>query len=78
MKENLFITNLKKRGLASSLCGSGEEVVKLKAEGVSDKTCQEIVGISRATYFPHQQILGDLERGILPPTKPPFKVNQRL
>ena len=51
---------------------------KLRAEGVSDKTCQEIVGISRATYFRHQKILRDLERGILPPSKRPLKVNRPL
>jgi predicted transcriptional regulator len=49
---------------------------KLKGENVSDKLCQEIVGISRAQYFRDKKILNDLKNGILPPSKKPKKVNK--
>lgn len=49
---------------------------RLKAENVSDPTCQEITGISRATYYRHKKILKDLDNGILPPSKRPRHVNQ--
>lgn len=44
---------------------------KLKSEGVSDKTCQEAVGISKATYYRYNTRLIDLNKGILPPSKKP-------
>ena len=44
---------------------------KLKAEGVSDKTCQEVVGISKATYYRYKSLLADLAKGILLPSKRP-------
>jgi len=45
--------------------------IKLRAEGVKIKTCQEIVGISRATYFRYKNILSRLKRGIMPPSRKP-------
>lgn len=48
----------------------------LKAEGLGDKKCQAFVGISRATYYRYSRILRDLERGILPPSKRPKRVNK--
>jgi putative transposase len=44
---------------------------KLKSEGVSDATCQEVVGISRSTYYRYQIRLQGLAKGILPPSKKP-------
>lgn len=44
---------------------------KLKSVGVSDKTAQEIVGISRATYYRYKKHLDGLSKGILPPSKKP-------
>jgi putative transposase len=44
---------------------------KLKSEGVSDSTCEEIIGISRATYYRYKNRLAELEKGILPPSKKP-------
>ena len=44
---------------------------KLKAEGVSDETCQAILGISRATYYRYKGHLDGLTKGILPPSKKP-------
>lgn len=49
---------------------------KLKKEGVSDKLAQEIVGVSRSSYFRAQALLKDLEKGILPPSKRPKKSRQ--
>lgn len=49
---------------------------KLKAENVSDATCQEICGISRATYYRHKSILNGLDKGIVPPSKKPRKLNK--
>ena len=49
---------------------------KLKAEGVSNKLCQEFVGISRSSFYRARQILKDLERGIMPPSKRPKKLNK--
>jgi Fe2+ or Zn2+ uptake regulation protein len=49
---------------------------KLKKENVSDKLCQDIVGISRATYFRYKKILNDLNKGITPPSKAPKKRNK--
>ncbi len=48
----------------------------LKAEGVCDKTCQQMVGISRATYYRYKRILDRLKRGITPPSKRPKRVNK--
>jgi putative transposase len=44
---------------------------KLKSEGVSDKTRQEMSGISRPTYYRYKAHLSELEKGILPPSKRP-------
>lgn len=49
---------------------------KLKAEGVSDKLCQEFAGISRASFYRLKKILKELERGITPPSKRPKKINK--
>lgn len=49
---------------------------KLKSENVSDVTCQDICGISRATYYRHKKILSDLEKGISPPSKKPKTLNK--
>lgn len=49
---------------------------KLKQEGVCDKTLQEVVGISRASYYRAKKRLKDLEKGILPPSKRPKKMNR--
>lgn len=49
---------------------------KLKAEGVTDRTCYEITGISRATYFRHKKILTELHQGIFPPSKRPKRLNK--
>ena len=50
--------------------------LQLKAEGVSDTTCQEVVGLSRATFYRHQRILNNLKKGQLPPHKKPRRLNQ--
>lgn len=50
--------------------------LKLKAEGVSDTTCQEVVGISRATFYRHQRILNNLKKGEVPPHKKPKRLNK--
>ncbi|WP_331256201.1 hypothetical protein [Candidatus Bealeia paramacronuclearis] len=47
---------------------------KLKSENVCDATCQEICGMSRATYYRHKNILRDLDKGIDPPSKKPRKL----
>lgn len=44
---------------------------KLKFERVCDKTCMEIVGISKATYYRYKACLTNLNKGILPPSKKP-------
>jgi hypothetical protein len=49
---------------------------KLKAGKVSDPTCQEVSGFSRASYYRSKRVLRDLERGILPPSKRPKHVNK--
>ena len=43
----------------------------LKSEGVSDKTCQAFIGISRSTYHRYKTRLSELEKGILPSSKKP-------
>jgi transposase InsO family protein len=49
---------------------------KLKQEGVCDQTVQEIVGISRASYYRARKRLKDLKKGILPPSKKPKTLNK--
>jgi len=49
---------------------------KLKAEGVSDTTCKEMTGISRATYYRYKAVLKTLESGGAPPSKRPKKLNK--
>ncbi len=44
---------------------------KLKSEGVSDTTCQETLGFSRATYYRYKAHPSQLRKGILPPTRKP-------
>lgn len=44
---------------------------KLKSERVCDQTCQEIIGISRSTYYRYKAHLAQLTKGILPPSKRP-------
>lgn len=48
----------------------------LKSEGVSDKTCSEIVGISRSSYYRYKKILANLKKDIAPPSKRPKRVNK--
>ena len=49
---------------------------KLGSEGVSLDLRQEIVGISRATYYRYRKILRKLEKGIAPPSKKPKRLNK--
>ena len=49
---------------------------KLKNEGVCVKTCQEVTGISRATYYRRKRTLNRLLRGIAPPSKKPKKLHK--
>lgn len=51
---------------------------KLKSEGISDSTCQEVVGISRATYYRYSKRLCELGKGILPPSKRPKSLRKPL
>jgi len=51
---------------------------KLKSEGVSDKICQDILGISRATYYRYNKRLDELSKGILPPSKRPKNLRKPL
>lgn len=48
----------------------------LKKEGVCLKTREEIVGISRSSYYRHKKILKNLARGIFPPSKKPHSLNK--
>jgi len=48
-----------------------EKWEQLKSEGVSDKLCQEFVGVSRATYYRAKRKLEGLKQGIIPPSKKP-------
>jgi transposase InsO family protein len=50
---------------------------KLKAEGVSRKLRQQIVGISRATYYRYRQALIDFANGLLPPSKSRKNINKK-
>ena len=49
---------------------------KLGSEGVSLDLRQEIIGISRATYYRYRKILRKLEKGIAPPSKKPKRLNK--
>ncbi len=51
---------------------------KLKSEGVSDQTCQEVVGISRATYYRYKTRLAKLAKGIFSPSKKPKSLRKPL
>ena len=51
---------------------------QLKSEGVSYQTCQEVIGISRATYYRYKRRLHELAKGILPPSKRPKTVRKPL
>lgn len=42
---------------------------KLKKEKTSDKAIQEVIGISRSTYFRHKKIMSNMNKGIAPPSK---------
>lgn len=48
----------------------------LTGEGCSPQLCLEILGFSRATYYRMKKKLKDLEKGILPPSKRPKKLNK--
>ena len=49
---------------------------KLSSENVSLQLLQEIVGISRSTYYRHKKILNNLEKGLAPPSKKPKNLNK--
>ncbi|MBS0271825.1 MAG: DDE-type integrase/transposase/recombinase [Proteobacteria bacterium] len=49
---------------------------RLKSERVTDQTCQEISGISKATYYRYKKHLDQLAKGILPPSKRPTSVRK--
>lgn len=49
---------------------------KLKKAGVCDKTAQEFVGLSRASYYRARKRLQSLAKGVLPPSKKPKKLNK--
>jgi transposase InsO family protein len=51
---------------------------KLKSEGVSDKICQDILGISRATFYRYNTRLDEISKGILPPSKRPKNLRKPL
>ena len=51
---------------------------KLKAQGVSDKICQEITGISRATFFRRQKALESLNLWLTLPSKRPKNLRKPL
>lgn len=51
---------------------------KLKSEGVSDQTCQDILNLSRATYYRYRAHLLALQKGILPPVKKPKVLRKPL
>lgn len=48
----------------------------LKAQGVEDKVCQKVIGISRATYYRYRKTLENLQKGIFPPSKRPKNLNK--
>lgn len=49
---------------------------KLKLEGVSDQTCQDILTLSRARYYRYRTHLLELQKGILPPSKKPKNIRK--
>lgn len=49
---------------------------RLREEGVSDASCQEILGMSRATFFRYKKKLMELSKGILPPSKRPHTLRK--
>lgn len=51
---------------------------KLKSEGVSDKICQDILGISHATFYRYNKRLDELSKGIFPPSKRPKNLRKPL
>lgn len=51
---------------------------KLKIAGISDKVCQEIVGLSRATYYRYERHLQRLSKGIFPPSRKPKTFRKAL
>ena len=48
----------------------------LKAQGVEDRVCQKVIGISRATYYRYRKTLTNLQKGIFPPSKKPINLNK--
>lgn len=51
---------------------------KLKSENVSNTLCEEMTGISRATYYRYKAHLAELTKGILPPSKKPKNLRKPL
>jgi transposase len=51
---------------------------KLKKSGLGDKDCQEILGISRATYYRYEDHLKELAKGIAPPSRKPKTFRKAL
>lgn len=48
----------------------------LSSEGVSLQTKQAVTKISRASYYRHKRTLNSLDRGVLPPSKKPRRLNR--
>lgn len=75
-----FILEARIQECLDAYCLKYQDVVikwrKLKKEGVSDKFAQEIMGMSRSSYFRSQAVLKNLEKGILPLSKRPKKSRQ--
>lgn len=51
---------------------------KLKKSGLSAQECQEIVGISRATYYRYRRWADKISRGMPPASRRPRNVRKRL
>ena len=51
---------------------------KLKTEGVSDGVCQEVTGISRATFYRRQRALERLNLGLTLPSQRPKNIRKPL
>ena len=49
---------------------------KLKSKGLDDASCADVCVFSRATYYRYKQILANLERGILPPSRGRHRQNK--
>ena len=49
---------------------------KLKSKGLDDASCADICAFSRATYYRYKQVLANLERGILPPSRARLRQNK--